>query len=589
MEKNSYHSDKYIFYCFLISLLFLLFLAGCHNKPLGCTKSAQQKKLSDCILPPDFSVPHFQSLIKKGHFKKASIYVNSALSNNIRNPALHILNGLVYERLYQLDPHMNRDLPYIAYRTAKTLDPSLSLAHHFLGQAAMQKKDYQEAQDHFVNAVIIKKDFESFYGLACASYAICDMATAKIAVDSGLRICPENEKMLRVGIIVYSALNQIDKAKSLLTQYRKVTGEKSQTLSEKVLTWDNAYKDMRFCNVATDASQKETIKDKDDGQNVIKKKKDPSVVIDAHLAFYDTFYTEQKGTNILGDASNPLMLTLEGAGGQSGVDSTSDGGNKSWTQNMHYTITMGAIRYSMNIANLRKDILEVYYRPSIETTLNKPSSLFSGTMVNAAPQGGQVVKLDLGEHIDVVVKDVGDDGTIQMDLSLSLSELKEAPSRYKSLDEQTLSINQMKIKTTLHSPSGKTVSVGGVTREKISSQKSGIPFLESLPFVQYFTSSQRSERSKVKVCCFVTPRIVGEEVVCKPKFSKELSYNFRKLIKHGVQSNESSDQISDLMKHLRSSVLLFNYRSDDVVYRPPQERSVSILENLNRLKTFLYF
>lgn len=532
--------------------------------------------------------------MQKGHLKKASIYVNSALSNNIRNPALHILNGLVYERLYQIDPYMNRDLPYIAYRTAKTLDPSLSLAHHFLGQAAMQKKDYQEAQDHFVNAVIIKKDFESFYGLACASYAICDMATAKIAVDSGLRICPENEKMLRVGIIVYSALNQIDKAKSLLTQYRKVTGEKSQTLSAKVLTWDNAYKDMRFCNVATDASQKETIKDKDDGQNVIKKKKDPSIVIDAHLAFYDTFYAEQKGNNIfgddasnLGDGSNPLMVTLQGAGVQSGTDSNSSG--KSWAQEMSYTITMGAIQYSMNIANLRKDILEVYYRPSIETTLNKPSSLFSGPMVNAAPQGGQVVKLDLGEHIDVVVKDVGDDGTIEMDLSLSLSELKEAPSRYKSLDQQTLSINQMKIKTTLHSPSGKTVSVGGVTREKIASQKSGIPFLKSLPFVQYFTSSQNSERSKVKVCCFVTPRIVGEEVVCKPKFSQCLSHNCRKLIAHGVQSNESLDQLSDLMKHLRSSVLLFNYRSDDVVYRPPQARSVSILENVNRLKSFLYF
>lgn len=524
--------------------------------------------------------------MQKGHLKKASIYVNSALSNNIRNPALHILNGLVYERLYQIDPYMNRDLPYIAYRTAKTLDPSLWLAHHFLGQAAMQKKDCQEAQDHFVNAVIIKKDFESFYGLACASYAICDMATAKIAVDSGLKICPENEKMLRVGIIVYSALNQIDKAKSLLAQYKKVTGEKSQTLSEKILTWDNAYKDMRFCNVATDASQKETIKDKDDGQNVIKKK-DPSVVIDAHLAFYDTFYAEQKGSNILGDASNPLMLTLKGVGGQSGVDTILGGDTKSWTQNMNYTITMGAIQYSMNIANLRKDILEVYYRPSIETTLNKPSSLFSGPMVNAAPQGGQVVKLDLGEQIDVVVKDVGDDGTIKMDLSLSLSELKEAPSRYKSLDEQTLSINQMKIRTALNSPSGKTVSIGGVTREKISSQKSGIPFLESLPFVQYFTSSQRSERSKVKVCCFVTPRIVGEEVVCKPKFSKCLSHNCRKLIENGV--NESSDQISDLMKHLQSSVLLFNYRSDDVVYRPPQARSVSILANVNRLKTFLYF
>jgi tetratricopeptide (TPR) repeat protein len=558
-------------------------LTGCQKKDAYNQLKAQKDLSGHFSFPEGFSNNHFEYLIKKGKVKQASLYVNKALSKDIHNPALHILNGLVYERLRKVDPYLSKDLPYIAYRTAKTLDSTLWLPHQLLGQASMQNKRYQEAQDHFVNAVILKKDLSSFYGLACASYAVCDLGSAKLAVDSGLRISPKDEKMLRAGVLVYAALNQMEKSKELLETYKQLSGRKEDMLCNRVLSWEGAYQEGRVCTVAMDAAQEQPPVESAE-------KKEPSVVVDAHLAFHDTLYYERKGQNLLlNDVSNPLMVTL-GAGvlSQSGGLGSQESPN--WGQTTAYNISMGAITYSMNIANTNTRTLEVYYRPSIETTLQKPSFIFSGVMINAAPQGGQVVKLDLGEKLELTVNKVTDDGDIEMYLMMSLAELKESEDRTKSLDSQTLSISQLKLSTTVSSYSGQTSVLGGLTWERAGNEKQGIPFIGSLPFLQYFSSFRRNAWDRVKVYCFVTPRLVGEKKVeAMPKFSKCLSENYKRLIENGIKEDEGSKRLSDILYHLNASILLSHYRSDDLVYRPFQERNVSILRNVHRLKTFLYF
>ena len=121
-----------------------------------------------------------------------------------------------------------------------------------------------------------------------------------------------------------------------------------------------------------------------------------------------------------------------------------DNGNSgTWTENTKYNMSMDGVSYALNIANARTKTLEVYYRPSVETTVNKPSYIASGPVINAAPEGGQVVKLDLGEKLEVMVTRASRD-SIEMNVMLSLSELKERESIYTSLEKQTLSVSQLK-------------------------------------------------------------------------------------------------------------------------------------------------
>jgi hypothetical protein len=61
------------------------------------------------------------------------------------------------------------------------------------------------------------------------------------------------------------------------------------------------------------------------------------------------------------------------------------------------------------------------------------------------------------------------------------------------------------------------------------------------------------------------------------------------MIANGMGGETNESRLNDILRHLNSSILLSHYRSDDLVYKPFQERSIDILRNVDKLKTFLFF
>jgi hypothetical protein len=575
--------------------LSLLFACGCQNKKPSQTHDTETSFcLKNYDFPRSFSKRNFYSLISKGRYQDASRYVNKILGDNMRNPALHILNGLVYERMHAQKPTTFGDLSYVAYRSAKDLDRSIWFSHHMLGHSALKKRLYAEAQKHFLNAVLLHKSPESFYGLACASYAVRDLGAAKMAVDMGLKLDPKEPKMLAAGSLVYAALDCTKQANVLLGRYKNVSSAKAGFMQSRISSWARAYDAGRrghFCPANLETGE---TKDNEDSDNVSKEdESEPSIVIDAHLAFHDTTSFEKKGDNVLlskdlSGKDSPLSVVL-GPGGLTGDITMGDGNSGTWTENTSYNMSMDGVSYALNIANARTKTLEVYYRPSVETTVNKPSYIASGPVINAAPEGGQVVKLDLGEKLEVMVTRASRD-SIEMNVMLSLSELKERESIYTSLEKQTLSVSQLKMGTTVRTQPGKTVVVGGLTWERSGSVKQGIPLLGNVPFLQYFTSQRGNAWDRVKVYCFLTPRLVKKmAAVKKVPYVPSVSGVCRSMIANGMGGETNESRLNDIFRHLNSSILLSHYRSDDLVYKPFQERSIDILGNVDKLKTFLFF
>lgn len=576
-------------------ILSLLFASGCQNKkPLHKRDTETSLCLKTYDFPSSFSKRNFDSLISKGRYQDASRYVNKILSDNMRNPSLHILNGLLYERMHAQKPEIFGDLSYIAYRTAKDLDPSIWFSHHMLGHSALKQGLYAEAQKHFLNAVLLYKSPESFYGLACASYAIRDLGAAKMAVDMGLKLDPKEPKMLAAGSLIYAALDCPKQAGVLLGRYKNVSNAKVGFMQSRISSWAQAYdagRQGRFCRANLEKGEKKN--DASDKNVDHKDESDPSIVIDAHFAFHDTTSFEKKGNNVLlakdGDGRDSPLSVMLGSGMMAQNIKAGSTNSGTWTQNAHYTVSMNSINYALNIANARTKTLEVYYRPSIETTLNKLASIFSGPVINAAPEGGQVVKLDLGQKIEVMVTRASKD-SIELNVMLSFSELKERESISASLERQTLSISQLKMGTVVRAQPGKTVVVGGMTWERSGSVKQEVPFLGNVPFLQYFTSQRGNAWDRVKVYCFLTPRFVSKVGdVKKVPYVPSVSSVCRSMISNGISGETNESRLRDILYHLNSSILLSHYRSDDLVYKPFQERSIDILTNVNKLKTFLFF
>jgi general secretion pathway protein D len=100
----------------------------------------------------------------------------------------------------------------------------------------------------------------------------------------------------------------------------------------------------------------------------------------------------------------------------------------------------------------------------------------------------------------------GDVVTLEISLESSLLFPNNPSLLAKGLTGQILQILQTKISTTVKTKLGESVALGGIYERYSEYEKSGVPGLQDIPFVQYLFSNQNQATTKKSVLFLVTPR-----------------------------------------------------------------------------------
>ena len=104
-----------------------------------------------------------------------------------------------------------------------------------------------------------------------------------------------------------------------------------------------------------------------------------------------------------------------------------------------------------------------------------------------------------------VTPHINDRGLVSMDISQEVSE--EGAGKSVGGVEYP-SFRQRRVDTSLTVGDGQTIVMGGLMREKEEEGRSGVPFFSSLPVVGFLFGKETTERVKVDLMLFITPRVI---------------------------------------------------------------------------------
>jgi general secretion pathway protein D len=101
---------------------------------------------------------------------------------------------------------------------------------------------------------------------------------------------------------------------------------------------------------------------------------------------------------------------------------------------------------------------------------------------------------------------VNANGLVIMDIEQSVENVKETGSG-SNIDSPTIATRE--ITSTVAVQSGETIVLGGLIKDDITDNKSGIPFLHEIPVIGSLFGGTNKKNIKTELVVLITPRVVG--------------------------------------------------------------------------------
>ena len=185
--------------------------------PLASLKS--QKEVS----PP---IAYAFQLLKEAKYSEASKFLNQALQAQPKSVIFHILNALTYEKLAEKGDAGGNELASIGYQNAINLDPSNVFAITQLGKLKYREQIYDQAQEHFANALLLKpNDPDLLHELAASSYYAYDIKTALSAIDKANKIKPDDALIHRSAAMIHAAVGDFNTSQKHFDIFKAKVGD----------------------------------------------------------------------------------------------------------------------------------------------------------------------------------------------------------------------------------------------------------------------------------------------------------------------------------------------------------------------------
>lgn len=462
--------------------------------------------------------------IRRDEIKPASRTVNLALQDFPKEPALHLLNGLIYEELSEKGEEGSRELAFIAYQTALSLDSTNWYALYRAALIRLTDNDYLTAQELFARAALLKPNNpDVLYGLAMASYYAHDLEASRLAIEQALRhLKGDNPLFMRAAALIFAATGQQEKSKQYFDQLKKKLPQNDSevvNLQERMDRWTSLYQKKLYRTVAGDASGGSAATPQNtSSENVeIKSDQDEVVVFDCYILKISESVTNTKGLNLfqqgvtqsLTSLTNPLLLTLKPQGiayqfgGTPGATTTK-------------SIAWNPIIYNLNIMNVIDDRVEVLGRPTLSTFLKVQATFSSGNYYSSGisgSAGGSLINIPTGIIMTLMpTKIEGDMVTVDVEIESTVPDTVNTSTAFTS---QIILLLKTKMDTTMQLKFNETGMIGGDYQRQSTYKKDGFPILEDLPLIQFLTSQERSFYQKSSALFLITPR--------RPESMKQMS------------------------------------------------------------------
>ena len=175
------------------------------------------------------------------------------------------------------------------------------------------------------------------------------------------------------------------------------------------------------------------------------------------------------------------------------------------------TVRIGAIRdYATLNATLSaletQNKANIISNPRITTVNNREASILVGKEIPLIVQDNAGNPITQLKKIGITLKvtpHINSENEITLDLHPEVSDLSS-----QATVQGGVVINTTEADTRVMVQNGQTAVIGGLIRENITSDKRGVPVLQSIPLLGFLFRSSGETKSKRELLIFITPRIV---------------------------------------------------------------------------------
>jgi len=135
----------------------------------------------------------------------------------------------------------------------------------------------------------------------------------------------------------------------------------------------------------------------------------------------------------------------------------------------------------------------------IETEQSQSTITDTATIINSIQYANTGVILKVTPRVNA-------GGLVTMDISQEVSEVATTTS--STLNTPTISERQIGTSVAIHD--GQTVALGGLISDNRSNGKSGIPFLQNIPYLGNLFSTTNDSLNRTELLVLLTPHVIGD-------------------------------------------------------------------------------
>lgn len=477
------------------------------------------------------------SALVEGKTDTAFAAFNRGLKFEPQHPHLHFLNALIYHQRALAGNSTQFELAEVGYRLALKFEPTHWLAAYQLGKLYMGQRQYRRARNEFSRALLVEPDNPSIaYGLAAASYAAGEPATARVALQRLPASYRKHPAVLRASALTEAALGRDAASRRHLENYRAGGADpwRVRLVSRRLASWATFHRSnegqlgqnqvtqgMPMNNPQNDAMPRisgapgmsgapnsgATMAPANDAGGPNTSARAPNMVIlDAIIISQESSTSSSTGVNLLSGLSVMFSGNILDYARNRTQDNRTDSSSTNSTQlNRSLTIAIPAITYSLNIANAQDSTNKLLARPSVLAYNGAQSEVFIGT---------EITYTTTGENSNSFTKEVGltlkatpefsDDGTLKVTVHTEFDSI--APTAAPGTFAQAVATVKSRSDVVAEVQFGQTLVIGAGSSKRSSNTENGVPVLKDIPLVQNLFNVESETGQETSLLILITPR-----------------------------------------------------------------------------------
>ena len=541
------------------------------------------------------------SALVEGRTDAAFAEFNRGLKFEPQHPHLHFLNALIYHQRALAGNSTQFELAEVGYRLALKFEPTHWLAAYQLGKLYMGQQQYRRARDEFSRALLVEPDNASIaYGLAAASYAAGEPATAHVALQRLPALYRKHPAVLRASALTEAALGRMEAGRRFLEDYR-IGGAapwRVKLVSRRLESWASFHRSnegqlaqgMPMGNPSSDGmpgggampgmpgSEGATAPDAQDrdAQDQNTESRAPNMVIlDAIIISQETSTSSSTGVNLLSGLSVMFSGNILDYARNRTQDNRTDSSSTNTTQiNRSLTVAIPAITYSLNIANAQDSTNKLLARPSVLAYNGAQSEVFIGTEITYTTTGEN--SNSFTKEVGLTLKatpEFGEDGTLKVTVHTEFDSI--APTAAPGTFAQAVATVKSRSNVVAEVEFGQTLVIGAGSTKRTSQTENGVPVLKDIPLIQNLFNVENESDQVASLLILITPRKPArfdartgqvENLIGNPGGLREDSPEMEALRRRHKDWWNPTSNVLKALHNLRGAEALKEFRRGDVKF-----------------------